>query len=543
MCVDPVWAPFEWIDQQQQHQGIVADTMKLYEQKLGKKFKLIPTRSWTQTLATARLRECDIISAAAKTPSREQYLDFGEPFMKLPVVVITRELPYFIGNLGQIEGELIGIVAGYSLVELVKEKYPNANIVEVSNVEKGIEKVSSGELFAFLDTVASVSHVIQQGKISNVKINGATGLEWSVGVATRSDEPLLRAIFDTATRDISPRQHDEIFNRWINIKYLHEGDYRKLWPIALSILALLSLFIYWNRKLSALNRKINGYLDIIDHHVLNLKIDNHQNIIDVSDAFCQTIGIAKYKLLNNDFRALYNNANPVEDEAAFYQAIQQHQSWQGELSYLKKNGQLLRTQTFLSPFKRGNQVVGFSVIQQDITDKKRIENITRIDELTGLFNRRHFNEIFPKELARAKRDKKLFGFMIIDVDHFKAFNDTYGHPKGDQVLIDIAKTLQQKLHRACDYVFRLGGEEFGVIVSGAVLESDISDIAYRLKEAIEALNITHIRNQPYDIITISIGVNIIGYDQEATQEAIYQQADDALYQAKGQNRNCVLLTK
>ena len=80
-------------------------------------------------------------------------------------------------------------------------------------------------------------------------------------------------------------------------------------------------------------------------------------------------------------------------------------------------------------------------------------------------------------------------------------------------------------------------------MSGAALESDISDIAYRLKEAIEALNITHIRNQPYDIITISIGVNIIGYDQEATQEAIYQQADDALYQAKGQNRNCVLLTK
>ncbi|MFO6423374.1 transporter substrate-binding domain-containing protein [Motilimonas sp. KMU-193] len=541
MCVDPDWAPFEWIDDKQQHQGIVADTMKLYEQKLGKEFKLIPTRSWTQTLSKAKLRECDIISAAAKTPSREEYLDFGEPFMKLPVVVITRELPYFIGNLGQIEGKPIGIVAGYSLVEMVKQQYPNANIKEVSNVEKGIEKVSSGELFAFLGTVASASHVIQKGKITNVKINGATGLEWSVGVATRSDEPLMRQIFDAATRDIKPTEHDEIFNRWINIKYLHEGDYRKLWPMALSILVLLSLFIYWNRKLSSLNRKINSYLDIIDHHVLNLKIDLDQTIIDASDAFCQTIGIAKYKLINSDFRLLYLDANNDEIDSAFYQAINQCQNWQGEFSYVKKNGKLLNTETYLSPIKRGQKVVGFSVIQQDITDKKRIENITRIDELTGLFNRRHFNEIFPKELARAKRDGKLFGFMLIDVDHFKAFNDTYGHPKGDQVLIDIAKALQSKLNRACDYVFRLGGEEFGVIISGAAIDNDVLDTAYRLKEAIEALNITHIRNQPYDTITISIGVNIVTPDQETDQEAIYQQADDALYQAKEHNRNCVLL--
>ncbi|WP_303512104.1 transporter substrate-binding domain-containing protein [Motilimonas sp. 1_MG-2023] len=543
MCVDPDWAPFEWIDQQQQHQGIVADTIKLYEAKLGKQFKLIPSRNWTQTLAKARQRECDIISAAAKTPSRVKYLDFGEAFMKLPVVVVTRELPYFIGNLGQIEGEPIGVVAGYSLIELVKEKYPRANIVEVRNVEKGIEMVSSGELFAFLDTVASVSHVIQQGKISNVKINGATGLEWSIGVATRNDEPLLREIFDIATRDIKPTEHDEIFNRWINIKYLYEGDYRKLWPIALSLFALLSLFIYWNRKLSALNRKINNYLDIIDHHVLNLKIDTNQNIIDVSDAFCQTIGIAKYKLLNSDFRLLYDNVNSEETEDSFFNAIQQQQHWQGEFSYRYKNNQKLTTQTFLSPLKRGHQVIGFSVIQQDITDKKRIENITRIDELTGLFNRRHFNEIFPKELARAKRDNKLFGFMIIDVDNFKAFNDTYGHPKGDQVLIDLAKALKSNLHRACDYVFRLGGEEFAVIVSGAVLDSDISDIAYRLKESVEALQITHVRNQPYDIITISVGVNIVHFDQDIDQETIYQQADDALYQAKGHNRNCVLLAK
>ncbi|MCE2571055.1 transporter substrate-binding domain-containing protein [Motilimonas eburnea] len=541
MCVDPDWAPFEWIDDNQQHLGIVADTMKLYQQKLGKEFKLIPTRSWTQTLSKAKQRECDIISAAAITPSREEYLDFGEPFMKLPVVVITRELPYFIGNLGQIEGKPIGIVAGYSLVEMVKQQYPNANIIEVSNVEKGIEKVSTGELFAFLGTVASTSHVIQKGKITNVKINGATGLEWSVGVATRNDEPLLRQVFDIATREIKPTEHDEIFNRWINIKYLYEGDYRKLWPMALSLLVLLSLFVYWNRKLSRLNRKINGYLDIIDNHVLNLKIDRDQTIIDVSDAFCQAIGIAKYKLVNSDFRLLYSNANSDDVDTAFHEAINQHANWQGEFSYVKKNGKLLNTETYLSPIKRGQRVVGFSVIQQDITDKKRIENITRIDELTGLFNRRHFNEIFPKELTRAKRDGKLFGFMIIDVDHFKAFNDTYGHPKGDQVLIDIAKALQSKLHRACDYVFRLGGEEFGVIVSGAAIDNDVLDIAYRLKEAVEALNITHIRNQPYNIITISIGVNIVSADQETNQEAIYQQADDALYQAKGHNRNCVLL--
>lgn len=540
MCVDPIWPPFEWINPQGEHEGIVADTMALFAKRINKTIQLVPSRSWNQTLAKAKARQCDIISAASATPSRQEYLDFGAHFMKLPVVVITQELPYFIGNIGQLGDKPFGIVAGYSLIEQIQAKYPNANIVEVGNVQKGLEKVANGELFAFIDSVASVSHYIREGKISNVKINGAAGLDWEIGVATRNDEPILREIFDKVTLDISPQEHDAIFNRWINIKFEHEANYSKLWPLLLMILCIIALVIYWNHKLATLNQKINSYLNLINQHVLNLKIDLQARIVESSDAFCEVTGYHPSSLQHSDFLLLFQGENSEAEQQGILEAISQQQSWHGELKYKNKNGSILITETFLSPIKRRDRVTGFSVIQQDITDKKRIENITRIDELTGLFNRRHFNEIFPKERMRAKRDGKLFGFMLIDVDNFKAFNDTYGHPKGDQVLVAIAQTLQHQLNRSCDYTFRLGGEEFGVIVSGAAMDIDIMDIAYRLKEAVENLAITHTANQPYDVITISIGVQILTPDNPASQAVVYQEADDALYQAKHKSRNCVL---
>ncbi len=541
MCVDPGWPPFEWIDNKNQHRGIVAQTMRLFEQKLGKPLTLKVTSNWSETLAKAKAKECDIISAAAATPSREKYLTFGENYMKIPVVLVTRAEHIFIGNYSQITEHPVGIVSDYAILEKVRSEHPDANIVEVDSVLDGLNRVSSGEIFAFMDTVASVSYFIKEGKLNNVKISGATDYTWTLGVATQKGDHMMRQVFDKATRAIDKAEHDKIFNNWINIKFEHTLGSKRVWQVSGIVLLVLLIISWWNRKLASVNEKVSAYVKIINSHVLNTRIDLDGKIYEISDALCNGLGYNKWELVGNSFVDLFIPITPEQQIKQLSNYIALRLSWQGELDYLCRNGQVLKTETYLSPTLRRGQVVGFTVIQQDITDKKRIEKMTITDELTGLYNRRHFNHVFAKERNRARRDKKFFAFILLDVDNFKKFNDSYGHPQGDQALIAIANVFKGGLRRSGDYVFRLGGEEFGIIISTANSVEEITQTAHKIKDAVQHLGIKHIGNPPYNTITLCMGIKILSPKVEATAEQIYFEADKALYRAKEQNRNAISL--
>jgi diguanylate cyclase (GGDEF)-like protein len=164
--------------------------------------------------------------------------------------------------------------------------------------------------------------------------------------------------------------------------------------------------------------------------------------------------------------------------------------------------------------------------------------------LTGLFNRRQFNHIFPLELTRAEREKKIFALMIIDVDYFKPYNDNYGHQQGDNVLQQVASALKDSLQRASDFAFRIGGEEFGVVVTADNSEQAYA-VAEKLRRAVEQLKLAHEHNPASNCVTVSIGLKTHdpGEDQPAETDMLYRLADDALYQAKENGRNQVAVQR
>lgn len=166
--------------------------------------------------------------------------------------------------------------------------------------------------------------------------------------------------------------------------------------------------------------------------------------------------------------------------------------------------------------------------------KDKLDKMTKIDSLTNLYNRRYFDEIFEKELKISKRNEKLFVFLMLDIDDFKGYNDTYGHLAGDDTLVIVAGTIRSRVKRINDYVFRLGGEEFGVVFSVNNYEDSVN-IAKEIKEGIEELKIPH--NEEY--VTASLGMAIISPIQEHTQDEIFKLADDALYRAKNSGKNKV----
>lgn len=171
----------------------------------------------------------------------------------------------------------------------------------------------------------------------------------------------------------------------------------------------------------------------------------------------------------------------------------------------------------------------------------RIEQLSITDELTGLYNRRKFNTDFPQELNRAQRDKKSLALLILDIDHFKHYNDTYGHQEGDKVLQTIGETMKQTFLRAGDFSYRLGGEEFGVLLSSSQ-PHELKTMAERIRINIEALGIPHAHNTAAPVVTTSIGMMIVSEDHTETPNAIYRATDDALYRAKEAGRNRVVIT-
>ena len=167
---------------------------------------------------------------------------------------------------------------------------------------------------------------------------------------------------------------------------------------------------------------------------------------------------------------------------------------------------------------------------------KEQKGLSMTDALTQIPNRRHFNFTFERELNRAKRANERMAFMMIDIDFFKLYNDEYGHLEGDEALKSVAKELKSILKRPSDFLFRLGGEEFGVIVDDAdVIE--YATLAEYMCKKIEKLEIAHTKSKVSDFVTISIGVHVRNADDDLDEDSFAQKADEALYQAKSQGRN------
>ena len=170
--------------------------------------------------------------------------------------------------------------------------------------------------------------------------------------------------------------------------------------------------------------------------------------------------------------------------------------------------------------------------------QKELEKMAKIDSLTTLFNRRYFDEIFPNKIKIAKRNRRFLIFAMADIDSFKKHNDTYGHQAGDEVLKSISRCFLDSMQRPDDYVFRLGGEEFGLLFQADDKNEGLK-VVEKIRQNIEDLKIAHIENSVSLYVTVSIGLHVIKPQDKHDYDEIYKIADDALYEAKQKGKNRV----
>ena len=174
------------------------------------------------------------------------------------------------------------------------------------------------------------------------------------------------------------------------------------------------------------------------------------------------------------------------------------------------------------------------LIRKRVTDERKKIAIT--DPLTNIYNRRHFDTIFEHFYSRATSEEKSITFFMIDIDNFKKYNDNYGHQKGDEALKAVAKTLHKELNRTDDYLFRIGGEEFSILLYDTPT-SFLQTLSDKIHASLAKLQVEHKYNEEFGYLTISMGVTTTVCDGKVSKFNIYNSADKALYKSKESGRN------
>lgn len=166
---------------------------------------------------------------------------------------------------------------------------------------------------------------------------------------------------------------------------------------------------------------------------------------------------------------------------------------------------------------------------------QELRRLSSVDGLTGIANRRQFDETMAREWRRTLRTQGELALLLCDVDHFKQFNDRFGHQAGDDCLRLVARSLAQTLDRGGDLAARYGGEEFAVILPDTRLDGALH-VAERLRQAVLALAIPH-PDSPHAVVSISIGAATLAACRSTPYQRLLRDADEALYHAKHQGRN------
>ncbi len=298
--------------------------------------------------------------------------------------------------------------------------------------------------------------------------------------------------------------------------------------------------------------------------------DRAYRVTLVNKAFCEASGQREEEIIGKTAHDLYPKEiadvyKEMDDKLFDSGEANRNEEW-----FVAADGRTMRLDTIKMPyFGQNGQVVGIMAISRDITERSvrdeerdvlvrqlqsalrqlaeerkklreandKLTLLSQRDGLTGVHNRRALDERLEVEWNRCRREGSSLAFVLFDIDHFKAYNDHYGHLAGDDCLRQVADVLSRQAHRASDFVARYGGEEFVIMISGAERSAAVS-VAEAVRETLYNLNIPHEGSAGHGRVTISAGIAVVVPDADSGTTDLIQKADENLYLAK-RTRNCV----
>ena len=246
---DPDWPPIDFIGPDATYQGIASDYLRLAAQRLGVAVELVGKFGWTDTLDKMKARNIDILSTISETPERAEYMNFTAPFIKFPIVVLTRDDSPFIGGIKELSGRRVAVVKDYRAHIKMQENHPDIQLAVVGNMTEGLKAVSEGKAFAFVGNLATSTFVLKKEGITNLKVAAPTPYAYNQAIGVRKDWGELVPILDKALASVTEQERNRIYNKWISLRFEHAVDYTLIWKIAAVFATVITVILLWTMQI------------------------------------------------------------------------------------------------------------------------------------------------------------------------------------------------------------------------------------------------------------------------------------------------------
>jgi len=253
---DNIWPPFEFIDKKGNYEGISSSYLEIISKKTGLQFKRVDIKTWQEGIQKIKQNKADMLSCATKTISRTKFLNFSKPYLNYSIVMVTTLDKPFLDNIKALYGKKVVAIKGYAITDLLKN-YKQIELIYVNNIKEALEAVSDKKAFAFVSILPVASYNINKYNFFNLKIAGKLENSFPLSIALRKDLGetginIINKVLDT----ITPQQKEVIYNKWVGITFNKKVDYTIIWQISIISFIILSIVLYWNRKLKAQQKEL-----------------------------------------------------------------------------------------------------------------------------------------------------------------------------------------------------------------------------------------------------------------------------------------------
>ena len=285
VAIDNNWAPFEFIDNKGEYDGIAHDYLDYLSAFTGIKFIPDKSTSWPEAVEAVKSHKLDMFSAVVNTPERSKYVNFTTPYLDFPTIIATLKGENYINSVTQLKDKTLAVGKNYVAHELLKKNYPELTLLLVENPAKGLEAVSQGKAYAYIDNAAVVAYNIRLLGFSNIQISGETPFKGSVSMAIRKDWPELHSIIQKALDSITTETKSNISNRWLKVEYQQEIEWSRVLMFAIPAMLTMFVILLYNRRLKSLNSRLQA---------TNQKLTDTQSTLETANVQLEKLSTTDY---------------------------------------------------------------------------------------------------------------------------------------------------------------------------------------------------------------------------------------------------------
>ncbi len=257
VAVDTDWAPLEFTNKDNKLTGIAAGYLNYLSRKTGIVFQPATGLDWPTAVEKMKSGELDMYSAVINTPERQTYTHYTRPYLTFPMVIATQKGEAYIDGMSRLKTKVVAVVRDYASKESMSKHYPNIELLLVDTAKKGLEAVAQGKAYAYIDTIAVISHAIATHNLTSVQISGETPFRADIAMAIRKDWPELHSIIQKNLDAMNADTKNKLAEPWLQVTYKKELEWKTMAYIFLPVSILIIIVSLYTRRLTSVNRRLS----------------------------------------------------------------------------------------------------------------------------------------------------------------------------------------------------------------------------------------------------------------------------------------------